>query len=372
MKKFLTLIAATILFIACGDDNPSSPLNKTESSGIYSSSDIANSSSSESINDGKRIISWTQSRDFSFLDTIHLRYYHLDYDCIYNESTNSFSWVSDKYIGIVDIDTLFKKDSYSGHSSFGYMLSNDTLYECDYIAAKCDNVSEMEAATVYTGSSKSLLGTWNYVGRIKDGIFYTEENFSNVEMTITAKGTTEKISYIHETEPLFYSNHFCNFIYDLFDEEQGYAHSKLCYNYFNEITKQDGIYTHFNKEANTHESIPDTVKLGDNYWVTAVNDNEIILFVEDMTLKVNYNEDILENPITMTADMTVSNGEKSCEHHSTQTRMTKEFCEAASYDPSKIALDHCNATGKDEKILKSYSDNDNEFRQCIKQFSKTE
>ena len=35
----------------------------------------------------------------------------------------------------------------------------------------------------------------------------------------------------------------------------------------------------------------------------------------------------------MVADMTVSNGENSCEHHSTQTRMTKEFCDAAAYDP---------------------------------------
>lgn len=371
MKKISSLLFTAIALIACSEDNPTSisegPVSSSSEDTIYSS-DIATSSSSEKTDSDKRILSWTQTREFAFLDTIHLRYYHLEHDCIYKESSNSFSWETGKYLGFVDIDTLYEKDNYD-YSSFGYMLSNDTLYECDYIAAECNDVSKMSAASVYTSSSKSLFGTWNYVGRIYDGMFFVEEDYANVEMTITPTGTTEKITYVHDPAPLYYTNNFCSIVYDLFDEADELENA--CFDYFGAIKKHNGKYERYIKETNTYESIPDTVKLGDNYWVTAINANEIILFVNGTNLNVKYNQDMLENPITMKRDMTVSNGEKTCEYHSTQiNQITKEICEAATYDSSKVISDYSNITGKEEKMLSSSLNNNYEFRQCIKQLSK--
>jgi hypothetical protein len=373
MKKAYAVLFGMFIFVACSEDNPINIPEGTDSSSseetIYSSDKATSSSSGETDSD-KRIISWTQTREYAFLDTIHLRYYHLDHDCIYKESSNSFSWESDKYLGIVDIDTLYTNTNY-GHSSFGYKLSNDTLYECDYIADECNDVSKMKAASVYTGSSKSLLGTWNYVGRIYDGIFFVEEDFANVEMTIAPTGTTEKITYVHDPAPLYYTNNFCTIVYDLFEEADELENA--CFDYFGAIKKHNGKYERYIKGTNTYESIPDTVKLGDDYWVTATSSNEIVLFVNGINLNVKYNQDMLEDPITLKRDLTVSNGQKTCEYHSTQiSQITKEICEAATYDPSKVTSDYSNITGKEEKMLDSYLNNNSEFRQCLKQLSKTE
>ena len=77
MKKILAFIAATMLTIACSEDN--------------STDAFGNNGSSGSNKDNLQRFSWTETREYSFIDTVHLKYYHLDHYCILNESTNSFS-----------------------------------------------------------------------------------------------------------------------------------------------------------------------------------------------------------------------------------------------------------------------------------------
>lgn len=370
MKKILAFITTTLLIIACGDDNSTSPFEKSTSlsSKVSYSSDAVQSSSSTETNANSQRITWTQTREYSFIDTTHLRYYHLDHDCIYNESSKSFSWLTDRYLGIVDIDTLYPASKNSGHGSFGYKLSNDTLYECDYIDDKCDNMSLTMAASVYTGSSKSIFGTWNYVGRIYEGRFLKDEDNINVEMTITPTGTTEKIIYNIENTPLYYSTNFCGVLYDLFYEKFELENS--CYDYFKRIEKHDGTFSLFNTETNTYEAIPDTVKFNENFWVTSSTSDEVIIFVENKIISVKFKQTFYNDPIILEQNAIVTYNNISCQKTVKQlNKLTKEICEEASIENSIINEEHSNITGRTEKILSTkLIDNKTEYKQCINQF----
>ena len=149
MRKHLAFIAMALLIIACGDDNSTSPFEKNGSSSIESPSD-----------------NWTTVEKidhFSFFDEEHLRYYFLEEECDYDSATNSFKWVAEDYTGIFnryDVSPTTFQSEYGGDSlkymidhSFGFKMSNDTLYECDYIGDEC-NI--LHAAYVYVGNSNSI------------------------------------------------------------------------------------------------------------------------------------------------------------------------------------------------------------------------
>ena len=353
MKKILAFIAATMLMTACSEDN--------------STDAFGNNGSSGSNKDNLQRFSWTETREYSFIDTVHLKYYHLDHYCILNESTNSFSWITDKYQGFVNIDTI-TRESPNWHGFFSYKLSNDTLYECDYNGAECTDLEKIKAASVFTGSSKSLFGTWHYVGRIYEGAYIENEEPASIEMTITPTGTTEKYTYDYEARPLYYSNYFCGLFYSLFEERNDLGNS--CHDYFGNIGKHNGKYSRYNSQTRTYESIPDTVMLLDNFWITSIAFDEVLVSIDDMLFNIKYQEDVKNYPITVERDLTINYNGMSCQKKTKDgKKLSKEVCEASSIETSVTYDDYCDLTGKTEKLLKRSFNNNDEFFQCIKQFN---
>ena len=129
MKKFLSILFATVLLAACGDDNSVSSFEKQGEESSVQESDQSG---------------WTtveKTDRFSFFDEEHLRYYFLEEECDYDSATNSFKWVTEDYKNIFDrydISPITFQSEYGGDSlkymvdhSFGFKMSNDTLYECD-------------------------------------------------------------------------------------------------------------------------------------------------------------------------------------------------------------------------------------------------
>ena len=351
MKKLLAFIATTLLIIACSDSNPTNSFENT--------------SSGKNSENTQRMI-WTENRYYYFIDTTHLRYYHLDHYCILNESTNKFSWITNDYIGFVDTDTMFRESNNLGF--FSYKLSNDTLYECDYNGAECNDITQISAASVFTGSSKSLFGTWHYVGRIYKGAFIENEEPFSMEMTITPTGTTEKYTYDYEPKPLFYSNYFCELLYNLFRKRYDLANS--CHDYFGNIGKHNGKYSYYNTQTRTFETIPDTAKLGENFWITSIAFDEVVISVDNMIFNVKYQESIIPDPLTIEQNKTITYNGITCQNHSKNLdHLSKEICEASSIETSVTYEEYCHITGKEEKQLEKYVNNNEEFNECIKKFN---
>ena len=353
MKKLLSFLFATLVIIACSDSNPTDAFGNKDSS---------------SNQDKSQWTTYTRTRYYSFLDTIHLRYYHIDYDCLYNESTNSFSWVTNKYQGIVNIDTMTELSSPSGHGTFGYKLSNDTLYECDNINAKCDDMSQVSEAEVYTGSSKSLLGTWNYVGRIYHGQYFENEEKGTIQMTITPLGTTEAIAYDAAQIPFYYSGRFCGIIYHLFSGDKGDLQDS-CYGYFDYIKSHEEQVRHYNANTNTYEPVLDTVKFGHNFWVTSTGLNQVAMFIENMLLHVEYSHSFDNSRNYTENDLMVSYNGKEC--HEIQKKfgfITKEMCEDFSIENTPIHEAYSYVTKTTQKKYQKTIDTEDEFMECVKQF----
>lgn len=356
MKKTFTFLFITLMLAACSDENPSS----------------SDKSFPSSNNDNTQWITYTRTRYYSFLDTIHLRYYHIDYDCLYDESTNSFSWITNKYQGIVNIDTMTELSSPSGHGTFGYKLSNDTLYECDYINEKCEDMSQVSAATVFTGSSKSLLGTWNYVGRIYHGQYFENEEKGNIQMAITPLGTIETITYDATTKPFYYSGKFCNIINYLFEGQKNDL-QESCYGYFNYIKTHEGQVRHYNSNTNTYEPVPDTVKFGNNFWVTSTGLNQVAMFIENMLLHVEYSNSFDKSRNYTESDLMVSYNGKEC--HEIQKKfgfITKEMCENFSIENTPIHEAYSYVTNSTQKKYQNSFDTEGEFWSCLRQVRQNE
>ena len=356
MKKLLSFLFTVLVIIACSDENPSS----------------SDKSCPSSNNDNTQWITYTRTRYYSFLDTIHLRYYHIDYDCLYDESTNSFSWITNKYQGIVNIDTMTELSSPSGHGTFGYKLSNDTLYECDYINEKCEDMSQVSAATVFTGSSKSLLGTWNYVGRIYHGQYFKNEEKGNIQMAITPLGTIETITYEATTKPFYYSGKFCNIINYLFEGQKNDL-QESCYGYFNYIKTHEGQVRHYNSNTNTYEPVPDTVKFGNNFWVTSTRLNQVAMFIENMLLHVEYSNSFDKSRNYTESDLMVSYNGKEC--HEIQKKfgfITKEMCENFSIENTPIHEAYSYVTNSTQKKYQNSFDTEGEFWSCLRQVRQNE
>ena len=350
MRKLLAFITTTLLIIACSEENPTDALGNTSS-----------------VPSNAQRITWTENRYYSFIDTTHLKYYHLHTYCILNESTSKFSWISDDYQGFVNLDTI-SRESPNWHGFFSYKLSNDTLYECDYNGDECTDMTQIKAANVFTGSSKSLFGTWHYVGRIYEGAYIENEEPASIEMTITPTGTTEKYTYDYEARPLYYSNYFCGLFYSLFEERNDLGNS--CHDYFGNIGKHNGKYSRYNSQTRTYESIPDTVMLLDNFWITSIAFDEVLVSIDDMLFNIKYQENTMNYPITVERDLTINYNGMSCQKKTKDgKKLSKEVCEASSIETSVTYDDYCDLTGKTEKLLKRSFNNNDEFFQCIKQFN---
>ena len=398
MKKAYCILFSALLMIACGDDNSSSAsdddYSSSEEVSIESSSDATNVSSSsekkdeqessssiqkansssdkaessssetkENLSSTKESISedgWitTVSTDnFSFFDENHLRYYFLEEECDYDSTTNTFKWVVENYTGVFDRynESLFKagynNDSlkYMIFNSFGFKMSNDTLYECDYIGDACDTI---KTATVYVGSSKSIFSTWECVGRIYHGEFSEKPSNYKITLTLTPKQRTittrSKISGTNYTpEP----SQYCRVIYDLFKDDQK---EDLCNNQLRNIPKLS----------------TDTIFISNNMWIVARDLNKADISVNNKIFEASLNHTLEMDPTQIsTFTQKVTYQGSTCTWWQKNVEITQEYCENGDHNSDRFEYEYSNIHGKTVQQLQGYSDNNKEFEECIEQFN---
>jgi hypothetical protein len=348
MKKFFAFAFTTALFVACGDDNSSSA-NDDE----VSKNEPTSSSNGTSSEDG-----WitTEAVDhFSFFDEEHLRYYFLDEECDYDPTTNTFKWVTEDYTGLFDkygsseLDEQFGGDSLKLliYHSFGYKISNDTLYECDYIGDACDTI---EDATVYVGSSNSIFSTWECVGRIYDGKYSDIPSNYKTTLTLTPKQrtiTTRSKKTGLSPEPFQY----CGLIHELsFDDQK----VERCYS----------DLRHIQNFSN------DTTFIGNDMWILAKDPNKVVFSIDNHIFEISLNYTFEMNPtenITYTKKITYQG--KTCTNWVKNFDITQEYCEATEHDMDLLKNEYSDIQRTFVDQLRSSSDNDDEFKDCLKQFN---
>lgn len=346
MKNIYILAFASIFFAACSDDNSVSTFEKQkEGSSIPQESDQSG---------------WTtveKTDRFSFFDEEHLRYYFLEDECDYDSATNSFKWVTEDYTGIFDrydvSPTMFQSE-YGGDSlrymidhSFGFKMSNDTLYECDYIGNKCDDPSE---AYVYVGNSNSIFSTWELVGRIRNGTFLP--NPSNLKQTLILEPTQRTIkSSFKDIYKLYGPGEYCYQIYQIFEDE---SKEKLCRNYFIE-----------------NQEIPsDTAFIASGLWFLQKDSNTVNISVDGKVIEISTTLSMGMQPTQYTNSIKkVSYQGITCTNWNKNLDITQQYCEATEHDMNFLKNDYSNIHHAFVNQLLSYSDNDDEFEECIKQFN---
>ena len=391
MRKFIPLALIPIIMLACGDDKSSSASDdelssSSEEASIESSSnEEIDSSSSETKNEptssssiqeanssddkaessssSKGIISedgWitTVSTDnFSFFDEKHLRYYFLEEECDYEATTNSFKWVTEDYTGVFnkynssELEEQFGGDSLKLliYHSFGFKMSNDTLYECDYIGDACETI---ETATVYVGTSKSIFSTWECVGRIYNGEY--SEIPSNYKITLTLAPQQRTITTRSKIKGSSYTSEprqYCGVSDDLFDDEQK---EELCND----------------KLRNIQTLSTDTVFISNDMWIVAKDLNKADLSVNDQIFEVSFNH-ILEMDPTQISTFTnqITYQGTTCTWWQKNVEITQEYCENGDHSQDVVESEYSNIHRTFIKQLQGSSDNDNEFEECIKQFN---
>ena len=398
MKKLFAFLFSTTLIVACGDDNSSSATDETSSSSeeasiesssneeidssssetkneptssssiqeANSSDDKAESSSSEvkeKSSSSKGIISedgWITTvkiDNFSFFDEKYLRYYFLEEECDYDSTTNTFKWVTEDYTGVFNrYDRSILEDEFNGDSlkymiwySFGFKMSNDTLYECDYIGDACETI---ETATVYVGTSKSIFSTWECVGRIYNGEY--SEIPSNYKITLTLAPQQRTITTRSKIKGSKYTpepRQYCGVIYDLFNDEQK---EELCND----------------KLRNIQTLSTDTVFISNDMWIVAKDLNKADLSVNDQIFEVSFNH-ILEMDPTQISTFTnqITYQGTTCTWWQKSVEITQEYCENGDHSQDVIESEYSNIHRTFIKQLQGSSDNDNEFEECIKQFN---
>ena len=398
MKKLFAFLFSTALMVACGDDNSSSATDETSSSSeeasiesssneeidssssetknepassssaleANSSKDKAESSSSEvkeKSSSSKGIISedgWITTvkiDNFSFFDEKYLRYYFLEEECDYDSTTNTFKWVTEDYTGVFNrYDRSILEDKFNGDSlkymiwhSFGFKISNDTLYECDYIGDACETI---ETATVYVGTSKSIFSTWECVGRIYKGEY--SEIPSNYKITLTLAPQQRTITTRSKIKGSKYTpepRQYCGVIYDLFNDEQ---REELCNN----------------KLQNIQALSTDTVFISNDMWILAKDLDKADLSVNDQIFEVSFNH-ILEMDPTQISTFTnqITYQGTTCTWWQKNVEITQEYCENGDHSQDVIESEYSNIHRTFIKQLQGSSDNDNEFEECIKQFN---
>ena len=398
MKKLFAFLFSTALMVACGDDNSSSATDETSSSSeeasiesssneeidssssetknepassssaleANSSKDKAESSSSEvkeKSSSSKGIISedgWITTvkiDNFSFFDEKYLRYYFLEEECDYDSTTNTFKWVTEDYTGVFNrYDRSILEDEFNGDSlkymiwySFGFKISNDTLYECDYIGDACETI---ETATVYVGTSKSIFSTWECVGRIYKGEY--SEIPSNYKITLTLAPQQRTITTRSKIKGSKYTpepRQYCGVIYDLFNDEQ---REELCNN----------------KLQNIQALSTDTVFISNDMWILAKDLDKADLSVNDQIFEVSFNH-ILEMDPTQISTFTnqITYQGTTCTWWQKNVEITQEYCENGDHSQDVVESEYSNIHRTFIKQLQGSSDNDNEFEECIKQFN---
>jgi len=399
MRKFIPLALIPIFLLACGDDKSSSasddelsssseeasiessaneeidssssetknePASSSSALEANSSNDKAESSSSEvkeKSSSSKGIISedgWITTvkiDNFSFFDEKYLRYYFLEEECDYDSTTNSFKWVTEDYKGVfdkydgLDSDERFGGDSlqYLIYHSFGYKMSNDTLYECDYIGDACDSI---KTATVYVGTSKSIFSTWECVGRIYHGEY--SEIPSNYKITLTLAPQQRTITTRSKIKGSKYTpepRQYCSVIYDLFNDEQK---EELC---------DDQL-------RNIQALSTDTVFISNDMWIFAKDLNKADISVNDQIFEVSFNH-ILEMDPTQISTFTnqITYQGTTCTWWQKNVEITQEYCENGDHSQDVVESEYSNIHRTFIKQLQGSSDNDNEFEECIKQFN---
>ena len=398
MKKLFAFLFSTTLIVACGDYNSSSATDETSSSSeeasiesssneeidssssetknepassssaleANSSKDKAESSSSEvkeKSSSSKGIISedgWITTvkiDNFSFFDEKYLRYYFLEEECDYDSTTNTFKWVTEDYTGVFNrYDRSILEDEFNGDSlkymiwySFGFKISNDTLYECDYIGDACETI---ETATVYVGTSKSIFSTWECVGRIYKGEY--SEIPSNYKITLTLAPQQRTITTRSKIKGSKYTpepRQYCGVIYDLFNDEQ---REELCNN----------------KLQNIQALSTDTVFISNDMWILAKDLDKADLSVNDQIFEVSFNH-ILEMDPTQISTFTnqITYQGTTCTWWQKNVEITQEYCENGDHSQDVIESEYSNIHRTFIKQLQGSSDNDNEFEECIKQFN---
>jgi len=399
MKKLFAFLFSTTLIIACGDDNSSSAndnelSSSSEEVAIESSSDEkivssssekkeeqnssssvqeANSSSDkgespssevkEKSSSSKGIISedgWITTvkiDNFSFFDEKYLRYYFLEEECDYDSTTNTFKWVTEDYTGVFNrYDRSILEDEFNGDSlkymiwySFGFKISNDTLYECDYIGDACETI---ETATVYVGTSKSIFSTWECVGRIYKGEY--SEIPSNYKITLTLSPQQRTITTRSKIKGSKYTpepRQYCGVIYDLFNDEQK---EELC-----------------NDQLRNIQTLPtDTVFISNDMWILAKDLDKADLSVNDQIFEVSFNH-ILEMGPTQISTFTnqITYQGTTCTWWQKNVEITQEYCENGDHSQDVVESEYSNIHRTFIKQLQGSSDNDNEFEECTKQFN---
>lgn len=398
MKKLFAFLFSTALMVACGDDNSSSATDETSSSSeeasiesssneeidssssetknepassssaleANSSKDKAESSSSEvkeKSSSSKGIISedgWITTvkiDNFSFFDEKYLRYYFLEEECDYDSTTNTFKWVTEDYTGVFNrYDRSILEDEFNGDSlkymiwySFGFKISNDTLYECDYIGDACETI---ETATVYVGTSKSIFSTWESVGRIYKGEY--SEIPSNYKITLTLAPQQRTITTRSKIKGSKYTpepRQYCGVIYDLFNDEQK---EELC---------NDQL-------RNIQTLSTDTVFISNDMWILAKDLDKADLSVNDQIFEVSFNH-ILEMGPTQISTFTnqITYQGTTCTWWQKNVEITQEYCENGDHSQDVIESEYSNIHRTFIKQLQGSNDNDNEFEECIKQFN---
>lgn len=357
MKKRLALLTITLAFLACGDDNSSSANDGelSSSSSIQEASSSSNKAGSLPSDD-----SWTtveKTDRFSFFDEEHLRYYFLEEECDYDSITNSFKWVTEDYTGTFnryDVSSSTFQSEYGGDTlkymidrSFGFKMSNDTLYECDYIGDECDDPN---AAYVYVGKSNSIFSTWELVGKIRNGTFVPAP--SNLKQTLILEPTQRTIkSSSKDIYKLYGPGEYCYQIYQIFDDE---SKEKLCSNYFIE-----------NQEISS-----DTAFIASGLWFLQKDSNTVNISVDGKVIEISTNLSMGMQPTQYTNFVIkVSYQGTTCTKWNKNLDITQEYCEATEHDIDFLKNEYSNIHHAFVDQLLSYSDNDGEFEECIKQFN---
>ena len=399
MNKLFPLIVIPLFMLACGDDKSSSasddelsssseeasiesssneeidssssetknePASSSSALEANSSKDKAESSSSEvkeKSSSSKGIISedgWVTTvkiDNFSFFDEKYLRYYFLEEECDYDSTTNTFKWVTEDYTGVFNrYDRSILEDKFNGDSlkymiwhSFGFKISNDTLYECDYIGDACETI---ETATVYVGTSKSIFSTWECVGRIYKGEY--SEIPSNYKITLTLAPQQRTITTRSKIKGSKYTpepRQYCGVIYDLFNDEQ---REELCNN----------------KLQNIQALSTDTVFISNDMWILAKDLDKADLSVNDQIFEVSFNH-ILEMDPTQISTFTkkITYQGSTCTWWQKNVEITQEYCENGDHSQDNVESEFSNIHRTFIKQLQGSSDNDNEFEECTKQFN---
>jgi len=340
MKKTFAFLFITLMLAACSEDNSTDAFGNNGSSSVESQSD--------------NWITIEKTDHFSFFDEKHLRYYFLEEECDYDSATNSFKWVTENYTSFLDryeVSPTSFQSEYGGDTlkfmidhSFGFKMSNDTLYECDYIGNECD------AASVFVGKSKSIFSTWELVGSIRNGTFVTKP--SNYKTTLILEPTQRTIkSSFKDIYKLYGPGEYCYQIYQIFGDE---SKEKLCRNYFNE-----------------NQEVPsDTVFIANDLWFLQKDSNTVNISVDGKIIEINTTLSVGMQPTQYTNSIIkVSYQGITCTNWNKNLDITREYCEAAEHDMDFLTKEYSHIHRTFVNQLLSYSDNDDEFEECVKQFN---